>query len=1229
MERESFENPAIAALMNEHFVCIKVDREERPDLDEIYMAATLALNEGQGGWPMTVFLTPAQEPIFAGTYFPPTDRYGRIGFPALLEHIARLWREDRGRAAAQAAHLGELLRTHAASVARLAVSAGEIEAAAAQYARQFDPVYGGFGSAPKFPPATGLMLLLRHHRASGDGHALEMVRTTLDAMARGGMYDHVGGGFARYSTDERWLVPHFEKMLYDNALLAKAYLEAFQVTAEPRYRQVATEILDYVLREMTGPEGGFYSATDADSEGEEGKFYVWTPREIETILGQTAARAFCAYYDISPGGNWEGHSIPNTPRPLADVAAELGIAAAELEASLARSRALVYEARQRRVPPGLDDKVLTAWNGLTIGAMAEGHRVLGDPRYLAAATRAASFLLSRLTGADGGLLRTYRGGTAHLDAYLEDYAYLADALIDLYEAGGDEQFLAAALRLGERCIADFGGTEGEGFYSTARGHEALLFRHREGRDGATPGANAVAASALARLAHHLDRPDLREAAAGAIEAHGAELARHPVAYARALCVVDFLTEGPVEIVLAGAPAEPRYEALRAAVAREYLPNRIVGYAHPRPVGRQHRHGAGDDEAPASGDDDRRDAPRGDAGAAELDDSTSAGPGDSRDPGPSAAGAGLPPGSLPLLAGKGPVDGGAALYVCRNYTCAAPITDPAAVAQVLGAAGRADVTDGAIAVGTLGAGRATPAGTAAHAARFRADLGEAAHGPLGASGLAVSRLGFGGYRIDDETPGHRTALEQALLGGVNLVDTSTNYTDGASERLVGSVLAALVRDGRVRREEIVVVSKIGYVQGQNLLLAQQREAAGRPFPEMVQYMDGCWHCIHPDFLADQLRRSLARLGLGTLDVCLLHNPEYFLSDARRAPGHSLPAARDEFYRRLGAAFGFFEAQVAAGTIGCYGVSSNSAAAAPDDPEATSLTRMLEMARSVGGPKHHFRVLQLPMNLFEAGGVLVRNNPEAEAQAASEATAAGAQGDRRTVLETATAAGVGVLLNRPLNAVVDGGMIRLASVVATGVAGDVDAARSEVAGLEEEFRRTIAPRIRTAPGSSSPDEFFRWSERLMGVEARVQSIEQWQHIESQMIVPTLHQLLTALDRGLQGPAGESWQTWRARYLPALERLLGALRTISEGKSAAVTQAIAAVIDPLLPPVRRGETLSRKALWVAASTPGVSCVLNGMRSTEYVTDALGTLSWSPLADVLPIYQALSNFRPAQAAS
>ena len=1160
MERESFENESIAAQMNAAFICIKVDREERPDLDEIYMAATVAMNNGQGGWPMTVFLTPDQEPFFAGTYFPPEDRWGRPGFPTLLKKIADYWREDAVGVRTQAREMTERLKGEGRIPSPISVGESVLEDAVASFKEDFDKTYGGFGGAPKFPPAAGLSLLLRCHRRTGDAQTLAMVTKTLDMMAAGGIYDHIGGGFARYSTDARWLVPHFEKMLYDNALLARVYVEAYQVAKQSEYRRVACEVLDYVLRDMTGPSGGFYSATDADSEGVEGKFFVWKPAEVLAAIGHTEdARRFCALYDITESGNWEHTSIPHRLRPLPDVAKELELTSDELLETAARVKPLLYRARQQRIAPGLDDKVITAWNGMMLSAMAEAARVFDAPRYRDAAECTADFLLSSHMREDGRLLRTSRAGRAHLDAYLEDYAYLAEGLIDLYEAGASERYLHAAARLADRVMTDFLDADQGGFFTTARGHEALILRSREGADGATPSGNAVAASALARLGAHFDRQDWRDAAVGAVRAYGRQITRYPRAFAKSLAVVDFLTEGPVELALVGDEQQATFQSLRRAVADEYLPNRIMATCRAN---------------------------------------TSS--------------------SLPLLQGKTTVAGQPALYVCRNFSCQRPITDPQIAAETL----RANRTKENPSSGATGnmlrgsqlSGRATVEGTAAYAARMvgLSPSGSLAHGltSFGSTGLTTSRLGFGTYRVDTREAEHRQALKNALAAGCNLIDTSTNYMDGDSERLVGSVLAELIKAGQLAREAVLVVSKIGYVQGQNLKLAQAREQSGRPYPEMVKYGEGIWHCLHPDFLADQLALSLDRLGLGTLDVCLLHNPEYYLSEAAHRGGENLAELRNRFYERLQRAFAYFESQVAAGRLQYYGVSSNTVTSPPDDPEATSLSRMLRAAQAAskqaGHPTTHFRVLQCPMNLFESGAALQANTGVNNSQ---------------TVLELAQQEGLAVLANRPLNAMPrgPGGMLRLADFPLEDQSVDFHGQCQRVAELEDEYRRVIAPSVQHGGQGMVPSEFFNWAQELERIHPQIQGLEHWEQIEHQMIAPHVNQVLQALSRHLSGAVAEQWEAWRDRYVPELLTLLRGLRREATERSRRRTAAVAEAVNLFLPVDYRQESLSRKALWVLASTPGVTSVLNGMRTPGYVDDSMAVLQWPPLQPVIPIYEKL----------
>ena len=624
MERESFEQADIAARLNRDFIAIKVDREERPDLDEIYMAATVALS-GSGGWPMSVFLDPDQRPFFAGTYFPPADRAGRPGFGTVLERLAELWRTERSELMEQATELTSYVRAQFEGQAEGSVSSELVTLAVRELGRSFDERFGGFGRAPKFPPSAALELLLRHHAKTGDERSLAMVRRTLDAMKDGGIYDQLGGGFARYSTDERWLVPHFEKMLYDNAELTKVYLAAYQVTRDAEYRRVATETLDYVQREMQGEDGGYFSATDADSEGVEGKYFVFALDEVQAELERESAEWFAFFYDVTPEGNWEGKNVLHRAHRLDDAAQSLGVAPATLEHSLARSRAALFELRRARVAPLLDDKVIAAWNGLMIAAMADGFRVLREPRYLASAERAARFVLERLRRPDGGLYRTARGGRAHLDAYLEDYAYVTDALVTLYEAGGAESFLREALTLAERMLKDFGAGAGA-LFTTAERHEALVARPRESHDGALPSSNAVAARALARLARHFDRSDLAERARQAIEAYGAIVGKAPRAFATSLGVIELLEAPPLELAVVGPRGSQEREALESALAERYLPHVLRGHA---------------------------------------------------DPGGQAS-------ELPLLAGKALVNGRAALYVCRSFSCRAPVTEPSAVPAALDA-----------------------------------------------------------------------------------------------------------------------------------------------------------------------------------------------------------------------------------------------------------------------------------------------------------------------------------------------------------------------------------------------------------------------------------------------------------------------------------------------------------------------------------------------------------------
>ncbi|HEY3064099.1 MAG TPA: thioredoxin domain-containing protein [Chloroflexota bacterium] len=627
MERESFEDQHTADVMNQHFVSIKVDREERPDLDGIYMQAVQAMT-GQGGWPMTVFLTPDGTPFYGGTYFPPEDRHSMPAFTRVLESIADAWRTKRH----EVEHSGQQLREHLQQATRPAPSRRTLDpslldAAAQGILSQYEPTHAGFGNAPKFPQPMAIEFLLRHWRRTGDERAQSAAVHTLDQMARGGMYDQLGGGFHRYSVDGEWLVPHFEKMLYDNAQLARAYLMGYQATRNAFYRTVVEQILNYVLRDMTDPSGGFYSTEDADSEGVEGKFYSWTPAELRALLGDDDARLFAAYYDVTERGNFEhGTSILHvTDTPLA-VAQRLGVPEARLLEALERGRTILFEARERRIRPARDDKVLSSWNGMLLRALAEAGRVLNDPTYLRAALNNAEFLLGTMRTHTGAVLRTWKPGhAAHLNGYLEDYANIADGLVALYEATFDQRWLVAATELADAILAQFSDSENGGFFDTSTEHETLITRPKDVFDNATPSGNAVAADVLLRLAVLTANQDYQRAAQGVFELLREPMVRYPLGFARSLSALDFLLGRPKEIAIFGSLESADTQALLDAVFEPFLPNKVVA-------------GANDGAAPAD---------------------------------------------IPLLEGRTARNGRATAYVCEQYVCQAPTSDPEELRAQLG------------------------------------------------------------------------------------------------------------------------------------------------------------------------------------------------------------------------------------------------------------------------------------------------------------------------------------------------------------------------------------------------------------------------------------------------------------------------------------------------------------------------------------------------------------------
>ena len=625
MERESFENPAIAAQMNQLFVSVKVDREERPDIDSIYMTAVQAMT-GHGGWPMTVFLTPDGKPFYGGTYFPPEDRGGMPSFPRVLEAISDAYSSNRDEVLQNTEHLLDRMRQMSAvgqqgfepltdEVMRLAMR---------KAASDFDPRHGGFGLQPKFPQPMTYEFLLRHYLRSEDSEALHMVELTLQRMATGGIYDQIGGGFHRYSTDAFWLVPHFEKMLYDNALLVRLYLHAYQITGNPMYRRIVEETLEYVMREMTSPEGGFYSAQDADSEGVEGKFFIWLPHEIEEALGSEDAEIIRRYYGVTPHGNFEGRNILRVAMDAANLARDEGLDAQQFGDLLGRAKSRLLAIRNERIAPGLDDKILTSWNGLMLAAFAEAASVLRREDYAEVAERNAEFLLANLLR-EGRLLRTYKDGTAKLNGYLEDYAFLIDGLLTLHEVNFSRSTLDAAIELGNAMVELFWDAATGQFFDTGHDHEQLVVRPKDLTDNAIPCGSSMAVDVLLRIAVITDDGDMELRASSALRGVRQLMMTFPTAAGNWLGALDFYLSQPKEIVIVGERGDTRTDTLLTEVHKNYMPNRVL-------LGTSH--------------------------------------GDDTDDG------------LPLLMERHKIDGMATAYVCENYICQLPVTEPQALARQL-------------------------------------------------------------------------------------------------------------------------------------------------------------------------------------------------------------------------------------------------------------------------------------------------------------------------------------------------------------------------------------------------------------------------------------------------------------------------------------------------------------------------------------------------------------------
>ena len=566
MEKESFENEKTAEIMNNNFVNIKVDREERPDLDEVYMSATQVMNKGQGGWPMTVFLAPNLKPFFAGTYFPPQDAYGRPGFPTLLTKLAEVWSSNKDQLLSQADSIVEHLNS--VKILNASIETNVKQKAVEHWNSNFDKVWGGFGPAPKFPNTGAILHLLNDYHSNGSEESLTSAVKTLDSMYQGGIYDHVGGGFARYSVDEKWLVPHFEKMLYDNGQLMEAYLVGYQITKKPEYLEVISQIFEWLNDEMIDSKGGFYSSMDADSEGVEGKYYVWKRSEIEKILGKEDADIFAQYFDITEEGNWEGNSIPRIIMKKSSLSNFLKIPEDKMNESLSKSRIKVKEHRTSRIPPGTDDKVIVSWNGLMISSLAKASSVLGKKEYFDAADKAVDFITQKMSKKDGTLNRIYRKNVAHIDAFAEDYSYFGNSLIDMYEASFDSKYLELAKKYADILV--------EQFYEDGQFKQSLskniVINSGNSMDNATPSYNFMCGLLLIRLHYYYDNKKYREIVEASMDKVGTYINQYPYAHSTALFVHDYFLNGPKEIVLA---AETNNDPLMNIVKQTYLPCKIL------------------------------------------------------------------------------------------------------------------------------------------------------------------------------------------------------------------------------------------------------------------------------------------------------------------------------------------------------------------------------------------------------------------------------------------------------------------------------------------------------------------------------------------------------------------------------------------------------------------------------------------------------------------------------
>ncbi len=1122
MERESFADKAVAATVNEHFIPIQVDREERPDIDAIYMNASWALT-GSGGWPMTVLALPNGEPFFVGTYFPPRSEEGRPGLLELVRKVVELWKDDKKQLLEQAEALAHAVRSAARPRASGGISAETIRVAARQLQKVHDSSFGGFGKPPKFPNKSALSLLLRYHLSAGDQKVLEIVERSLEGMMNGGIYDHLAGGFFCSSTDQRWLVPHFEKTSIDQAQLAELYLEAFQITKNPSYRRIARETFEFLLDEMQSPGGGFFSARGAESEGHEGHGYLWTPRAVRALVDEPSATHFCAFYGITEEGHLAAGSVPHTFTPLREVAKQFGLAETELSQSIELAKHQLKQARADRSAPHIDDKVIVSTNGLVIRSLCHGAQVLGEPRYLQAALGAADFVLGHLRTKDGRLLRSFRGIPSAVNAFVEDYVFLIDGLVSLHELTGGAEYLDAAMSFAEVVLSDFSDQETGALFQTPHQSEEPIARLCQARDGSLPAPNAVACRALHRLATHTARPELAERATRIACAFATEVQATPRAYTELLTAVQGLLRPSLAVVISGDPSSENYEQLTTVATSRFLPFLTCTRV---PLGET----------------------------------------------PSQASA--------LTCGEPPPQGTAIACLHENLIVKPSTSDQQMLEKQLAESLETQARERRQELGRQRLpGKATRKATKDFL--DKRGIGKNARSRLGE--LSVSALALGSHRIGLDSAEHRQAALAALGEGINLIDTSPSFALGNSERLLGEVLASLHQQG-ADRSCFVLASKVGVALGGAAEQLQQLGALDSPAVALTpgSPLESGAYCLDPQFISWQIGTSLERLGVEHLDVVLLQSPEHLLLGGKGPEEVRLEVRR---------AILELEKEVSSGRIGCYGVFTTRQEAIAND--VLSPKHLAHLAHEAAGEDHHFRVVEIPLNLLERRAL----EP---------------QGDDSCLAAQLQALGLSVWAARPLSAVSSSALVRLVDPPKAPEEQSpppLSTARYRVASLEAEFETTLAARLRLA-GLAGQGPLLPLSGDLGRSLEKVESLQQFDLAETTMITPRLRQLLAELDRAFGEDAGQDWARFRGRYVEAVGNYLAAVRAEAIDHNYSLLQRLrqevptSAAFGQLPGAQVEPAHFAHWALGLLMEHPAVDITVVGLRSAKQASEALRLL-------------------------